>query len=187
MLHFLGYAGPVDRLLVRDLSPEAVRRQLGALEPNAKYRPLYESALARQRADWLYGMNMTRLYTLLGRGPAGQGGVLSVGRVQTPLLGLIVARDRAIAEFRPVPYYVVAAGMRAGGGETFRAGWAPGPSAELDPDGAFCRARPPKPCAIAPADERGASPSAARRERPRRRRSRTRWPTSGRRGTARRA
>ncbi|MGH7438922.1 MAG: DNA topoisomerase, partial [Polyangiaceae bacterium] len=96
VLHFLGYRGPVDRLLVRDLSPEAVRRQLGALEPNGKYRTLYESALARQRADWLYGMNMTRLYTLLGRG-SGHGGVLSVGRVQTPLLGLIVARDRAIA------------------------------------------------------------------------------------------
>src|SRR5580693_6890373 len=135
VLHFLGYRGPVDRLLVRDLSPEAVRRQLGALEPNAKYRSLYASALARQRADWLYGMNMTRLYTLLRRGPAGQGGVLSVGRVQTPLLGLIVARDRAIAGFRPVPYYVVAAEMRAGGGETFRAVWAPGPSAELDPEG----------------------------------------------------
>ena len=135
VLHFLGYRGPVDRLLVRDLSPEAVRRQLGALEPNGKYRSLYESALARQRADWLYGMNMTRLYTLLGRGPAGQGGVLSVGRVQTPLLGLIVARDRAIAEFRPVPYYVVAAEMRAGGGETFRAVWAPAPGAQLDPEG----------------------------------------------------
>ena len=135
VLHFLGYRGPVDRLLVRDLSPEAVRRQLGALEPNGKYRPLYESALARQRADWLYGMNMTRLYTLLGRGPGGQGGVLSVGRVQTPLLGLIVARDRAIAEFRPVPYYVVAAEIGAGGGETFRAVWSPGPSAELHPEG----------------------------------------------------
>jgi DNA topoisomerase-3 len=136
VLHFLGYTGPVDRLLVRDLSPEAVRRQLGALEPNGKYRSLYESALARQRADWLYGMNMTRLYTLLGRGPAGQGGVLSVGRVQTPLLGLIVARDRAIADFRPVPYYVVAAEMRgAGGGETFRAVWTPGPTAALDPEG----------------------------------------------------
>jgi DNA topoisomerase-3 len=135
VLHFLGYGGPVDRLLVRDLSPEAVRRQLGTLEPNGKYRSLYESALARQRADWLYGMNMTRLYTLLGRGPTGQGGVLSVGRVQTPLLGLIVARDRAIAEFQPVPYYVVAAQMRAGGGETFRAVWVPGPTAALDPEG----------------------------------------------------
>ena len=134
VLRFLGYRGPVERLLVRDLSPEAVRRQLGALEPNGKYRSLSASALARQRADWLYGINMTRLYTLLGR-VAGQGGVLSVGRVQTPLLGLIVTRDRAIAGFRPVPYYVVAAEMRAGGGETFRAVWVPGPGANLDPEG----------------------------------------------------
>ena len=134
VLHFLGYRGPVDRLLVRDLTPEAVRRQLRALEPNATYRPLYESALARQRADWLYGINMTRLYTLLGRA-AGYEGVLSVGRVQTPLLGLIVARDLAIAEFRPAAYYVVAAAVRAGGGEMFRAVWTPGAATDLDPDG----------------------------------------------------
>ncbi len=111
-----------------------MRAQLAALEPNAKYRPLYESALARQRADWLCGMNMTRLYTLLGRKP-GYDGVLSVGRVQTPLLGLIVARDRAIADFRPVPYYVVGAEVRAGGGERFRAFWVPPDGAELDPEG----------------------------------------------------
>jgi DNA topoisomerase-3 len=134
VLHFLGYTGPVDRLLVRDLSPDAVRRQLGALEPNAKYRPLYESALARQRADWLYGINMTRLYTLLGRA-AGYEGVLSVGRVQTPLLGLIVARDAAIDGFRPAAYYLVAAEIRAGGGETFRAWWVPPAGADLDQEG----------------------------------------------------
>ena len=135
VLDFLEYRGPVDRLLIRDLSPDAVRTQLDALEPNTKYRPLYESALARQRADWLYGMNMTRLYTLLGRA-AGYDGVLSVGRVQTPVLGLIVARDRAIAEFTPAPYYVVDAAIRTEGGETFRAVWVPGPAAEphLDED-----------------------------------------------------
>ncbi|HEV3193509.1 MAG TPA: DNA topoisomerase 3, partial [Polyangiaceae bacterium] len=124
VLDFLGYKGPVDRLLVRDLRPDAVRRQLGALEPNAKYRPLGASALARQRADWLYGINMTRLYTLLGRA-AGYGGVLSVGRVQTPLLGLVVARDRAIAEFKPRAYYVFSATLRTEQGQTFRALWDP--------------------------------------------------------------
>jgi DNA topoisomerase-3 len=134
VLYFLGYRGPVDRLLVRDLSREAVRAQIAALEPNAKYRPLYESALARQRADWLYGMNMTRLYTLLGRA-AGYEGVLSVGRVQTPLLGLVVARDRAVAAFRPVPYYVLAAGIRAGGRESFRAFWVPPDGAPTDEEG----------------------------------------------------
>ncbi|MGD0679044.1 MAG: DNA topoisomerase 3 [Polyangiaceae bacterium] len=124
VLDFLDYEGPVDRLLVRDLRPEAVRRQLAVLEPNGKYRPLSDAALARQRADWLYGINMTRLYTLLGRA-AGYDGVLSVGRVQTPLLGLIVARDRAVAEFKPVPYYVVRAAIRTAGGEMFRARWVP--------------------------------------------------------------
>jgi DNA topoisomerase-3 len=134
VLHFLGYEGPVDRLLVRDLSPDAVRAQLAALEPNAKYRPLSESALARQRADWLYGINMTRLYTLLGRA-AGYEGVLSVGRVQTPLLGLVVARDRAIAAFRPVAHYAVAAEMGAGGEGRFRAVWVPSLGEHLDADG----------------------------------------------------
>jgi DNA topoisomerase III len=128
------YRGPVERLLIRDLSPEAVRKALWALEPNEKYRPLSDSALARQRADWLYGMNMTRLYTLLGRA-AGYQGVLSVGRVQTPVLGLIVARDRAIAEFRPRAYYVVAAEIQARGEERFRATWVPSPEAPLDEDG----------------------------------------------------
>jgi DNA topoisomerase-3 len=128
------YRGPVERLLIRDLSPEAVRKALGALEPNEKYRPLSDSALARQRADWLYGMNMTRLYTLLGRA-AGYQGVLSVGRVQTPVLGLIVTRDRAIAEFRPRAYYVVAAEIQAGGDARFRATWVPSPEASLDDEG----------------------------------------------------
>lgn len=133
VLAFLRYRGPVERLLVHDLRPESVRRQLARLEPNAKYRPLSDAALARQRADWLYGMNMTRLYTGLGRA-AGYDGVLSVGRVQTPLLGLIVARDRAIAEFRSVRFYAISLTLRTGGGESFRALWIPGPGMEAHLD-----------------------------------------------------
>jgi DNA topoisomerase-3 len=146
LLH-LGYRGPVERLLVRDLRPEAIRAALGALEPNAKYRPLYESALGRQRADWLVGMNLSRLYTLLGRA-GGYDGVLSVGRVQTPLLGLIVARDRAIASFRPVPYFVVHAEIRgaavAATAASFSATWVPGPAAAalLDEDKRLLRREP---------------------------------------------
>jgi len=136
VLAFLGYRGPVDRLLLRDLSPAAVHRQLGALEPNAKYRPLSDAALARQRADWLYGMNMTRLYTLLGR-QAGYDGVLSVGRVQTPVLGLIVRRDRAIETFIPKPYFIVSATVATTSGATFSTHWVPGPqhAVHLDEDG----------------------------------------------------
>src|SRR5690606_7061597 len=67
VLVHLGWRGPTERLLVTDLSPAAVRRALGALEPNERYRSLYDAALARQRADWLYGLNLTRLYTLRAR------------------------------------------------------------------------------------------------------------------------
>ncbi len=129
VLDHLGYRGPVDRLLVNDPTPEAVRKQLAAIGPNAAYRPLSQAALARQRADWLFGMNMTRLYTVLGR-QGGYDGVLSIGRVQTPLLGLIVRRDRAIEAFRPVPYYTLTATMRTDAGARFRAAWVPGPEHE---------------------------------------------------------
>ncbi|MEP6653472.1 MAG: DNA topoisomerase III [Myxococcales bacterium] len=124
VLEFLGYRGPVDRVLISDLNPPAVRKALADLRPNTRYRGLYEAALARQRADWLYGINLTRLYTLLGRA-GGYDGVLSVGRVQTPLLGLIVRRDLEIERFQLRTYYVCQADVRTSGG-MFRALWQPG-------------------------------------------------------------
>ncbi len=135
VLDHLGYRGPVQRLLISDLNPPAVRKALGELQPNARFRELYEAALARQRADWLFGMNLTRLYTLLGRA-GGYDGVLSVGRVQTPLLGLIVRRDREIEGFLPQPYFVLRATV-SGGARAFQALWrAPeGGSPFIDPDG----------------------------------------------------
>jgi DNA topoisomerase III len=135
VLVHLGYRGPVDRLLISDQNPEAVAHALRALRPNADFRGLSEAALARQRADWLYGMNLTRLYTLLGRG-GGHDGVLSVGRVQTPVLGLVVRRDLEIEGFKPKPYFVLQASITTSAG-TFLATWKPGPSAEqfLDPEG----------------------------------------------------
>lgn len=135
VLVFLGYRGPVDRILISDLNVGAIRKALNAIEPNAKFHNLYNAALGRQRADWLYGLNMTRLYTLLGRA-GGYDGVLSVGRVQTPLLGLIVRRDLEIEQFVPKPYYTVVAEI-AGAAHVFSARWQPGPEAEasLDSDG----------------------------------------------------
>jgi len=124
LLH-LGWRGPTERLLVTDLSPAAIARALEALEPNERYHPLYESALARQRADWLYGLNLTRLYTLRGR-LAGYRGVVSVGRVQTPVLGLIVRRDREIEAFVPKPFYGVTVTLRSAAGAEFEATWAVG-------------------------------------------------------------
>ncbi|GAL07511.1 DNA topoisomerase III [Photobacterium aphoticum] len=94
----------MQRLLISDLNPAAVKRALGQLRSNRDFIPLSVSALARSRADWLYGMNMTRAYTLLGQ-KGGYRGVLSVGRVQTPVLGLVTRRDDEIANFVPKPFY----------------------------------------------------------------------------------
>ena len=88
------------RCLISDLNPSAVEKAVQKLQPNRHFIPLATSALARARADWLYGINMTRAYTIRGR-QAGYDGVLSVGRVQTPVLGLIVRRDLEIENFQP--------------------------------------------------------------------------------------
>ena len=128
VLIYLGYRGKTDRVLVSDMNPSAVRKALGAIQPNAKFKPLYDAAVGRQRADWLYGLNMTRLYTVLGRS-AGYDGILSVGRVQTPLLGLIVRRDLEIEKFVPKPYFSILADV-AGAAQPFTAVWRPGADAE---------------------------------------------------------
>ena len=97
---------PTFRCLINDLNPSAVTQALQSLKPNHQFKSLSISALARSRADWLYGINMTRAYTLQGRKVNYQG-VLSVGRVQTPLLGLVVRRDLEIEAFVSKPFYEV--------------------------------------------------------------------------------
>jgi len=96
----------MQRLLISDLNLAAVKRALGQMQSNRNFIPLSVSALARSRADWLYGINMTRGYTLLGQ-KAGYKGVLSVGRVQSPVLGLVVRRDEEIAQFEPKDYFTL--------------------------------------------------------------------------------
>ncbi|PMH40597.1 DNA topoisomerase III [Vibrio sp. 10N.286.49.B3] len=96
----------IERLLISDLNLPAVKRALTQLRSNQEFIPLSISALARSRADWLYGMNMTRAYTLLGQ-RAGYQGVLSVGRVQTPILGLVVRRDEEIENFIAKDYFTL--------------------------------------------------------------------------------
>ena len=97
-----------QRLLISDLNLPAVKRALTSMRSNQEFIPLSISALARSRADWLYGMNMTRAYTLLGQ-RGGYQGVLSVGRVQTPVLGLVTRRDEEIANFIPKAYFTLEA------------------------------------------------------------------------------
>ncbi|MCW2473772.1 MULTISPECIES: DNA topoisomerase III [unclassified Symbiopectobacterium] len=119
----------VRRCLINDLNPQAVTRAVERLRDNRDFVPLCVSALARSRADWLYGINMTRAYTLLGRN-AGYDGVLSVGRVQTPVLGLVVRRDEEIENFVAKDYFEVKAHIVTPADERFVALWQPSESCE---------------------------------------------------------
>ncbi|WP_330212033.1 DNA topoisomerase III [Pseudomonas sp. Z18(2022)] len=123
LLELCRYRGPVQRLWLSALNEASIRKALSSLKSGHETFPLYHSALSRSRADWLIGMNLSRLFTLLGR-RAGYGGVLSVGRVQTPTLRLVVDRDRAIASFVPVPYWNVEVHLSSMG-QQFIASWLP--------------------------------------------------------------
>ncbi|MBC8953820.1 DNA topoisomerase III [Xenorhabdus sp. PB62.4] len=117
----------VQRCLINDLNPQAVTKAIERLRSNREFVPLCVSALARARADWLYGINMTRAYTLLGQN-AGYQGVLSVGRVQTPVLGLVVRRDEEIEHFVPKDFFEVKAHIVTPNEERFTALWQPSES-----------------------------------------------------------
>jgi DNA topoisomerase-3 len=128
VINFLGVTGAkkntIQRCLINDLNPSAVKQSLSKLRSNREFIPLSTSALARSRADWLYGINLTRAYTLQGQ-KVGYKGVLSVGRVQTPLLGLVVRRDKAIEAFVSKAFYEVWACLKTDKGESFKAKWQP--------------------------------------------------------------
>ncbi|CAB3936984.1 TPA: DNA topoisomerase III [Pseudomonas putida] len=132
IIELCGYRGPIERLWLSALNDASIRAALGKLRPSAETLPMYYSALARSRADWLVGMNLSRLFTVLGR-QAGYDGVLSVGRVQTPTLKLVVDRDREIAAFVSVPYWAIDVSLSASG-QSFTAQWVP-PDAYTDDTG----------------------------------------------------
>ena len=95
---------PVKRLWISSMTDEAIRDGFRTLKDQEEYKPLYLAGLSRAIGDWLLGMNATRLYTL----KYGQNRqVLSVGRVQTPTLALIVNRQKEIDNFKPEPYWVL--------------------------------------------------------------------------------
>ncbi|OCG03010.1 DNA topoisomerase III [Gilliamella sp. wkB112] len=114
----------IKRCLISDLNASAVEKSIQHLRSNQDFVPLSISALARARADWLYGINMSRLCTIVGQ-KNGYRGVLSIGRVQTPILGLVVRRDLEIEQFVPKPFYEVYAVLETKNNETFKAKWQP--------------------------------------------------------------
>ncbi|HVY93513.1 MAG TPA: DNA topoisomerase 3, partial [Bryobacteraceae bacterium] len=115
-----GCSKPVSRLWISSLTPEAIRKGFEAVKPGSEYEPLADAARGRSRADWLVGMNLSRAYTLT------YGDELSVGRVQTPTLAMVVERELAIRSFVPEDYIEVVATFRPAGNaeaESYRGTW----------------------------------------------------------------
>src|SRR5450432_1768497 len=97
---------PISRLWISSLTPEAIRKGFDAIKPGKDYEPLADAARGRSRADWLVGMNLSRAYTLT------YGDELSVGRVQTPTLAMVVERELAVRRFVPEDYLELVATFR---------------------------------------------------------------------------
>jgi DNA topoisomerase-3 len=102
-----GVDKPVERLWINSMTKQAIRAGFEKLRPGEELRPLEAAARSRSEADWLVGMNATRAATIRGR--AWVGGVVSLGRVQTPTLAMMVQREREIQAFTPEPYRIIRA------------------------------------------------------------------------------
>ena len=112
---------PVKRILLNALDVKSVQEALRHIRPNDEFVGLRNSALARSRADWLIGMNLSRIYTILARS-AGYDSVVNVGRVKTPTMGLVVRREIEIRTFKPVTFFTPQVEFRHANG-TFRVKW----------------------------------------------------------------
>lgn len=99
--HQAGCQKPFKRLWISSMEDQAIKDGFAHLEPSTKYDALYEAALCRERADWIVGINATRLFSCLYHQ------TLNVGRVMTPTLAMVVMRDAEIAAFKPQPFYTV--------------------------------------------------------------------------------
>ena len=118
------YAGPVKRFWVSAQDSVSIQRGLAALKENREFQGFADAALARGRADWLIGMNLSRAFTLSARRAGADKTLLTVGRVQTPTLAMVVARDREIEAFVPVSYITITGQFKHENGE-FKAKWKP--------------------------------------------------------------
>ncbi len=112
-----GCRKPFSRLWISSLTPDAIRKGFGELKDGAAYDPLADAARGRSRADWLVGMNLSRAYTLALDDD------LSVGRVQTPTLAMLVERELAIRAFVPEDYMEVVATFSPGADSQYRGTW----------------------------------------------------------------
>lgn len=123
VLDYVHCQKPVKRILLNALDEESIKKANANLRDNKDFLNLKKSALARARADWLIGMNLSRAYTLAAR-RAGKKEVLAIGRVKTPTLALVVRRERELQNFKPVDYFIIKAVFAHQNGE-FITTWKP--------------------------------------------------------------
>lgn len=135
VLEYVGCDKPVRRILLNALDEKSIKEAIKNLRQNAEFFNLRQSALARARADWLIGMNLSRAYTLAAQRSGHRNLVLPVGRVKTPTLALVVRREREIENFKPQDYYTIKGLFQHANGQ-FAAQWKPKDiQAGLDPEG----------------------------------------------------
>ena len=123
ILDYCGYRKKVSRFWTSGLDTQSVKKALAAIMPGQKTENLYQAGLARGRADWLVGMNLSRAYTVAYAAGYGREHTLSIGRIQTPTLKLVVQRDAAIDNFVPYNYYTMAVDFQTALKEVFTALW----------------------------------------------------------------
>ncbi len=134
VLEYVDNDKPVRRILLNALDEQSIKKAIDSLRDNKEFYNLKQSALARARADWLIGMNLSRAFTLAAR-RAGHRTTLPVGRVKTPTLALVVRREREIESFRTADYFTVKADFQHANG-VFTAYWKPrDDQAGLDAEG----------------------------------------------------
>ena len=132
ILEYVRYKGKVQRILVNAKDDVSVRRAYETMCPNDKYHNLYLAGLARQRADWLVGMNLSRAYTVNAQ-RSGKCPPIRFGRVKIPTLCLVVQREREIKDFQPVAYFLLH-GFFDKDGSIFKASLVPEEDAPIDAD-----------------------------------------------------
>jgi DNA topoisomerase-3 len=129
ILEHLRYRGTVQRALFTAQDPKTLRQAFAALKPNREMQPLYEAAVARQQADQIFNLSLTRTATRTLLAP-GTRGVIGIGRVKTPTLGIVCLRELEIRDFRPDDYFEVVAQSNVAGG-SFEMRHAPPPKQRI--------------------------------------------------------
>lgn len=122
LMNFCKFKGKVERLWVSSLVESDIAAALKKLRPGADTEPLFQAAQARQRSDWMHGLSLTRGASLAADV---RGDYFPVGRIQTPVLALVVRRDNTIKNFKPEAYYELEATVKSASGKTFKMWHAP--------------------------------------------------------------